>query len=349
MWLYAREHEYETRQVFADTGHEHPLTYAYLDYLETKLGPIQRVKPDFSARIAAKADFVRKHWFRHLTDGKPGKWVYRVGLSEHAQSTASKPTEPPSDPYRPSECGPWLWRSAIPAIPAVDARARVDLALSVLKPTGNPFLDLCILKGRFPSPKGRFCTDELKTIPITEQVVIPILKSGIGVRSWQGVRRAESRRRATYNPHEQIDLGVWVYRPILNWSADDVFAMHRRHGIKANPLYTQGMGRVGCMPCVMCRKGELANISRRFPDVIQRLADWEQLVSWSSKRGSSTFFDVRPLTDDVYGVHYSTHGVHAATEWSRTERGGKQFDLLADYEPIPSCSSHYGLCEISTD
>lgn len=42
--------------------------------------------------------------------------------------------------------------------------AVVQIALSILEkgPTGNPFLDLCIWKGRFPSTKARFCSEELK-------------------------------------------------------------------------------------------------------------------------------------------------------------------------------------------
>ncbi len=32
-------------------------------------------------------------------------------------------------------------------------------------------------------------------------------------------------------------------------------------------------------------------------------------------------------------------------EWSKTTRGGRQYDLLADAEPAAACSSAYGLCE----
>jgi len=45
--------------------------------------------------------------------------------------------------------------------------ARV-LAVYEKGPTGNPYLDLCIIKGRFPSRRAQFCTEELKTIPLTE-------------------------------------------------------------------------------------------------------------------------------------------------------------------------------------
>lgn len=222
----------------------------------------------------------------------------------------------------------------------------VSAALEALKPTGNPFLDMCIWKGRFPSAKGRFCTEELKTIPVTEQVVLPIIRSGRGVRSWQGVRRQESTKRATYDAHKLIDYGVWVYRPILDWTHEEVFAIHRKHGIKANPLYMKGMGRVGCMPCIMCRKSELAEIARRFPEEIARLREWERIVSAASKRGCSTFFNVSDFMRDKDNIHHLTHGIDAATLWSKTLHGGSQFGLFEEHEEIPSCSSHYGLCEL---
>lgn len=43
LWL--REQGIEHRRVFSDTGWEHPDTYRYLDTLEAKLGPIDRVEP----------------------------------------------------------------------------------------------------------------------------------------------------------------------------------------------------------------------------------------------------------------------------------------------------------------
>ncbi|MTH95315.1 phosphoadenosine phosphosulfate reductase family protein, partial [Roseibium sp. RKSG952] len=49
--------------------------------------------------------------------------------------------------------------------------AMVERALQVLRPTGNPFLDLAMLNGRFPSTMTRFCTEELKVMPITLQVI----------------------------------------------------------------------------------------------------------------------------------------------------------------------------------
>jgi hypothetical protein len=37
--------------------------------------------------------------------------------------------------------------------------------------------------------------------------------------------------------------------------------------------------------------------------------------------------------------------IDAVVEWSKTSRGGKQFDLLRTMNDGRSCSSIYGLCE----
>ena len=71
----------------------------------------------------------------------------------------------------------------------------IDRAAGALVATGNPFLDLCIWKGRFPSTKAAFCSEELKRNPIIHQVQNPVLDAGDDVMSWQGVRRDESLNR----------------------------------------------------------------------------------------------------------------------------------------------------------
>jgi 3'-phosphoadenosine 5'-phosphosulfate sulfotransferase (PAPS reductase)/FAD synthetase len=212
-------------------------------------------------------------------------------------------------------------------------------ALAVLQPTGSPFLDLCVWKGRFPSSQAAFCSEELKRLPITTQVQDPLLSVGDDVVSWQGVRADESSRRAllTMREHKSTHAGggeLWNYRPILQWDVEQVFAMHSKHGIKPNPLYAQGMGRVGCMPCINCRKDELLEISQRFPDQVEKIRQWEVIVSKASKRGSGTFF-----TSDARG-----HGIDELVGWSQTARGGQQFDFLRQWDS-PACTSIYGLCE----
>ncbi|MGH5446071.1 phosphoadenosine phosphosulfate reductase family protein, partial [Klebsiella pneumoniae] len=60
--LYAVENGVQHERVFADTGHEHPQTMEYLEYLEQKLGPIRRVKADFTRQIEGKRKFIAEKW-----------------------------------------------------------------------------------------------------------------------------------------------------------------------------------------------------------------------------------------------------------------------------------------------
>lgn len=292
--LLAIERNAEPIAVFADTGHEHPQTYEYLDYLRSTLSvEIRTVRADFTRDFARKRAYIAEKW---LGKGVP--------------------------------------------------QAKVDQALAVMHPTGNPFLDMCLFKGRFPSSKVRFCTDELKVIPITTQVVLPLLSAGREVWSWQGVRADESPSRAKLPEQECTDPGITVYRPILSWTAAQVFDYALSKGIKPNPLYLQGMGRVGCMPCVMCRKDELREIAARFPAEIERVREWEGIVSEVSKRGSSTFFastDLGVETNDERTL--AAANIHKFVEWSKTSRGNRNFDLLKVHAEAPMCASNYGLCE----
>lgn len=283
--LLAIEQQTENLQaVFADTGHEHPQTYEYVQYLNDKVFPIRIIRADFSKDIARKREFVATKWREQ-------------GVAEE----------------------------------------KVLRAIAALQPTGNPFLDLCIWKGRFPSTKVRFCSEELKRNPIIEQVQMPLLEQGDTIWSWQGVRADESLARRYLEELEDVGGGLWNYRPILKWTAQDCFDMHKKHGVKHNPLYEQGMGRVGCMPCIHERKDSLLEIARRFSSELERVAEWEKIVREASKKDQATMF----ATADGRG-----HGIWSAVEWSKTSRGGTQYDIIRTLEQTGSvCSSIYGLCE----
>jgi len=101
-----------------------------------------------------------------------------------------------------------------------------------------------------------------------------------------------------------------------------------------------GMGRVGCMPCINCRKNELNEISKRFPEAIDRIEQWEHAVKAASKRQAATFF-AAPSDDSEWSA---TQTIRVFVEWSKTSHGGKQFDFIR-MDDGPSCTSSYGLCE----
>ncbi|WP_447779420.1 phosphoadenosine phosphosulfate reductase domain-containing protein [Variovorax boronicumulans] len=217
-------------------------------------------------------------------------------------------------------------------------------ALAVMHPSGNPFLDLCMWKGRFPSRKAQFCTEELKR-NMAVGFQIDLMEAGHKVVSWQGIRRDESQNRANAKKWERVGRGLWIARPIVENTAEEVFAYSESRGVKPNPLYLQDMNRVGCMPCINCSKGELRSIAARFPEHPARIGEWEVIVSACSKRGFSTFMaDAHQAKDRR--VIFADLNIWARIEWSKTSRGGKQFNLLDEQENEGSgCSSSYGLCE----
>lgn len=286
--------------LFMDTGNEHADTYAYLDYLEKKLGiTIKRLKADFAERIAAKRVFIARD--------------QRTGRDKKGRKLR--------------------WSNK--------AKRR---ALAVLYPSGNPFLDLCMWKGRFPSRKAQFCTEELKR-NMAVDFQMGLMDAGFGVVSWQGIRHNESLKRASAKLHERVGPRLHIFRPIVEWTAQQVFEYAASYGIKPNPLYLQGMGRVGCMPCINAQKSELRAIAARFPEHPARIAEWEWLVGQCSKRGFSTFFGDGHEAKDGR-VIFADLNIWSRIEWSKTTRGGKQIDMLAGLEDS-GCSSSYGLCDVA--
>lgn len=242
----------------------------------------------------------------------------------------------------------------------------VDRAIAALEPTGIPFLDLVLWKGRFPSRRAQFCTEYLKAEVIETNVVNPARRLG-AVIQWLGVRRDESIARR-HSPMWQTvrtpELHTMrFFRPLIHWSAENVFGLAAAHGLDPNPLYLQGMSRVGCFPCINANKQEIRSIALRFPEAITRIAEWEEIAKAASKRGAATFFaaDVTPegaalarqigSIDDraeraVALARANWPRAKAVAEWSMTDRGGRQYNWLMDHDDDgKSCSSQYGLCE----
>ena len=79
---------------------------------------------------------------------------------------------------------------------------------------------------------------------------------------------------------------------------------------------------------------------------IDRIREWEAAVAAASKRCGATFFAAanqgKALTVEQA---VSIANIDAVVEWSKTSRGGKQYDFLRMDDEGPVCSSIYGLCE----
>lgn len=104
------------------------------------------------------------------------------------------------------------------------------------------------------------------------------------------------------------------------------------------------------MPCINVNKAELAEIFKRWPDEIARVAEWERLVAACSRRQNSIFF---PSTNDpakaerrIECITVDKYGIESYRDWAMTTRGGRQFELLGEVDDPAVCNSVYaGVCE----
>jgi 3'-phosphoadenosine 5'-phosphosulfate sulfotransferase (PAPS reductase)/FAD synthetase len=177
--------------------------------------------------------------------------------------------------------------------------------IQIARRPGGGMPDLVRQLAGFPGGNQRFCTRELKILPIrafldamdTEPV------NTVGIRSGESVKRAAMPE---WEHSEAMGCAIW--RPIKPWSEEDVFAMHRRHGVKLNPLYDMGAQLVGCWPCVFARKSEIRMLADTDPERIDLIRRLEEEVQ-----------EIRRQRDEArgrQGNHVPTWFAHKKASWS---------------------------------
>ena len=211
--------------------------------------------------------------------------------------------------------------------------------------------DLIRHKGMFPSRVRRYCTQELKVYPI-KALLRQRMDAGEDVINVVGIRAAESESRSRLSEWEWQDgFDCEVWRPLLHWSEQQVIDIHHRHGLRPNPLYLQGATRVGCWPCIFARKSELRMIAEIDPGRIDRIRALESEVAEKARERAASRGE--ELANDPAFFRARNGGTVACwpidrvVEWSRTARGGKQFEMFAADSRDTGCM-RWGLCEVET-
>tara|TARA_X000000368_G_C22984838_1_gene691646 strand:+ start:114 stop:1070 length:957 start_codon:yes stop_codon:yes gene_type:complete len=194
-------------------------------------------------------------------------------------------------------------------------------------------------QGIFPSGVARWCTRELKIIPLQNfycDLFTHLKKKPV---TCIGIRADESHKRSKLAETDEKDEST-IYRPILSWSTEDVINIHTKYNLKPNPLYLRGMLRVGCFPCIHTTKPQLRVLTKLYPERFDRINILENRVNdMREERGrkrDATFFysrraDRRPMPVDEI------------VEWCKTDRKGR---LYEDEDRLENngCLS-WGLCE----
>lgn len=216
---------------------------------------------------------------------------------------------------------------------------------------------LILAKGMFPSRRIRFCTETLKAETsarfLRDMDCEPI--------NAVGIRAEESRERSQMDEWEWSTLhDCWVWRPLLAWAFEDVRDIHQRHGLQPAGPYFAGATRVGCAPCIMARKGEIAWLAERYPERIAVIRDLERAVAWlaaerRAARGEAlaiapTWFHnpnpprdpaTRKVLRDAHG-YTSMWPIDRVVEWAQGPRN--QIELFAGRVEDHGCM-RWGFCD----
>jgi len=243
---------------------------------------------------------------------------------------------------------------------------KLGLDLVILKSKKyDGLIDLAKKKNRFPSSQRRFCTSELKSIPTIDYLLDVVKDNFILI---QGIRAAESLSRSkmatqcnyfkyylepyrkdkngkdkfhTYRRREILEFSKThatdVWRPVFDWSKQQVIDYILDNGLEPNPLYKMGFKRVGCFPCIMSAQTELYQITERFPERIDEIAKYE-------KECKSSFLAPDSIPKKAYKWSYPLITDVARYVRFQYERG-TLFDEMEGKTSL-SCMSYFsGLCE----
>lgn len=142
---------------------------------------------------------------------------------------------------------------------------------------GKTLLEMVRRRGRWPSPKYRQCTSDLKRGPIDTGLRRHLRANprfGGRVVSCIGLRADESADRAkrpTLSAHTREcvagrDWRVWL--PIHGMTEGDVFAAIAAAGETPHWVYAAGMTRCSCSFCIMASRRDLMTAARLRPDLL---------------------------------------------------------------------------------
>lgn len=211
-------------------------------------------------------------------------------------------------------------------------------------------VELIRKKAMFPSRVRRFCTQMLKVIPMQDFCVGVFEATGLRPVNAVGIRAAESAARARMAEWEEQDEAT-IWRPLLDWSEQDVIDAHTRHGIAPNPLYLQGASRVGCWPCIYARKREIRHLAETDPDRIALIRSLEQEITAAAdaRAEAKGETNLHPRTwfagrgPRAKGGRAGAMPIDRVVSWSMTDRGGRQFALIDP--PEEEGCMRWGLCD----
>lgn len=142
----------------------------------------------------------------------------------------------------------------------------------------------------------RWCSAYLKIDVCASAIRNQDRFKGIKTLVLTGERGEESSARGKYNIMEadRSDLRngksprhVDHFRPIRDWTEQEVWAIMERHNVRPHPAYEMGFGRVSCMKCIFGNADQFASAAAIDPKGTQEIADFEREFGVTIKRKDS--------------------------------------------------------------
>jgi|DEB0MinimDraft_6_1074348.scaffolds.fasta_scaffold01144_5 3'-phosphoadenosine 5'-phosphosulfate sulfotransferase (PAPS reductase)/FAD synthetase len=204
-------------------------------------------------------------------------------------------------------------------------------------------------KYMWPSYFTKWCTRELKLDPLN-QYFETLENDFINV---VGVRREESQKRSQvsefeWNPH----VDAWLWRPLYNWTEEDVIDIHHRFGLVPNQLYLNGLSRVGCWPCIYAdSKAAIKLLDQSRIDLIDRverfLAQKTRAHYPADHKAQNVLINVEEKFGFLTRPFYRRGPIQEVYKWSRDELSGQQLKLFdMETKVNPGCAK-WGLCDFT--
>lgn len=216
--------------------------------------------------------------------------------------------------------------------------------------TRGAMIDLTLNKLQFPTRTQRWCTREMKIDPIKDYHRLHF-KNAETV-SVVGIRGQESDFRSKLpEVEDDSDWGGWIWRPLLNWTIEDVLNIHHSFDIPINPMYRLGYERVGCYPCIFSRKEEIRLIADTDPERIDLIRSLEQtctnIRTEKNKEQPGRYSYEQATFFHTRDPDLAVMDIDRIVEWSRTPHGNsKHLNVLPDV-PSGGCF-RWGLCDKPT-
>lgn len=188
-------------------------------------------------------------------------------------------------------------------------------------------VDIARHKAGFPFRSGRWCTPDLKVVPLRDYHNRVGDETNCETVSVVGIRAEESKKRAAMPVFEfDVGWGGYVWRPLHSASIEDVLDLHHRHGVPIHPHYQRGHERVGCWPCINSTKNDIRLIAEHDPGRIEDIAMLELEFTLEralrNARGEGNFEHPVATFFLSKSADGKVNSIRDVVAWSRTARGG---------------------------